>query len=92
VFVMLRHSRRAFVEQLDFATSRGERVRYVVTDLGVLEPLGGELTLTRIHPGATLEQARAATGWDLAVAPHVGETEPPSQVELAAIRELRGEE
>jgi Acyl CoA:acetate/3-ketoacid CoA transferase, beta subunit len=41
VFVMLRHSRRAFVEQLDFATSRGERVRYVVTDLGVLEPLAG---------------------------------------------------
>jgi glutaconate CoA-transferase subunit B len=92
VFVMLRHSQRTFVERLDFATSRGERVRYVVTDLGVLEPVNGELTLTRIHAGATVEQVRAATGWDLAVAAHVGETQPPTESELAAIRELRGDE
>ena len=31
---MLRQSPRAFVEQLDFKTSRGDRVRVVVTDLG----------------------------------------------------------
>jgi glutaconate CoA-transferase subunit B len=92
VFVMLRHSQRTFVERLDFATSRGERVRYVVTDLGVLEPVNGELTLTRIHAGATVEQVRAATGWDLAVAVDVGETQPPTESELAAIRELRGDE
>jgi glutaconate CoA-transferase subunit B len=91
VFVMLRHSRRAFVERLDFATSRGERVRYVVTDLGVLEPRDGQLTLTRVHAGATVEQVRAATGWKLAVASDVRETEPPSHAELVAIRELRGD-
>ncbi len=45
VFVMLRQSPRAFVEQLDFTTSRGDRVRVVVTDLGILEPRDGELTL-----------------------------------------------
>ena len=92
VFVMLRHSRRTFVERLDFATSRGDRVRYVVTDLGVLEPVDGELALTRVHAGATVEQVRAATGWDLAVAADVGETQPPTESELAAIRELRGDE
>src|SRR5690349_2393565 len=62
VFVMLRHTRRAFVPKLDFMTSSGERVRVVVTDLGVLEPRDGELTLTRLHPGATVEQVRDATG------------------------------
>src|SRR5581483_1144848 len=45
VFVMLRQSRRAFVDELDFTTSLGDNVRVVVTDLGVLEPRDGELTL-----------------------------------------------
>ena len=94
VFVMLRHSTRAFVEELDFATSRGDRVRYVVTDLGVLEPRDGELTLTRVHPGVEVEAARAATGWTLAVADDVEVTEPPRAEELAALRalETRGRE
>ena len=52
----------------------------------------GELALTRVHAGATVEQVRAATGWDLAVAADVGETQPPTESELAAIRELRGDE
>ncbi|HXF97972.1 MAG TPA: CoA-transferase subunit beta [Gaiellaceae bacterium] len=91
VFVMLRHSPRAFVERLDFRTSSGERVRVVVTDLGVLEPRGREreLTLTRVHPGVSAEQARAATGWPLRVADDLRETEPPSERELAALRSLK---
>jgi glutaconate CoA-transferase subunit B len=88
VFVMLRQSARTFVERLDFCTSRGDRVRVVVTDLGVLEPRDGELTLTRLHPGATVEQAVAATGWELKVAEDLGETVPPTDDELAALRAL----
>jgi len=88
VFVMLRQSARTFVDRLDFKTSRGDRVRVVVTDLGILEPRNGELTLTRLHPGATVEQARAATGWPLAVADDVGVTEPPTRTELEALRAL----
>ena len=94
VFVMLRQSTRAFVERLDFVSSLGERVRVVVTDLGVLEPRDGELTLTQVHPGVRADAARAATGWDLRVAPEVHESEPPTAEELAALRSLRtkGEE
>ncbi|MDX6474504.1 MAG: glutaconate CoA-transferase, subunit [Gaiellaceae bacterium] len=88
VFVMLRQTPRAFVERLDFKTSRGERVRVVVTDLGILEPRDGELTLQRVHPGVSVDQVRAATGWDLAVAHDVGETAPPTAHELAALRAL----
>src|SRR5437588_8701110 len=40
VIVMLRHSRRAFVSALDFTSSLGDHVRVVVTDLGILEPVG----------------------------------------------------
>jgi glutaconate CoA-transferase, subunit B len=86
VFVMLRHTHRAFVERLDFKTSRGDRVRVVVSDLGILEPRDGELTLVRVHPGVRVDDVRAATGWELEVAPDVGETEPPTKRELAVAR------
>jgi glutaconate CoA-transferase subunit B len=89
VFVIIRQSPRAFVEELDFTTSLGDRVRVVVTDLGVLEPRGGELTLTQVHPGVTSEQAVEATGWPLRVADDVRETEQPSEAELGALRSLR---
>ena len=89
VFVMLRQSRRTFVPQLDFTTSVGDRVRVVVTDLGVLEPRDGELTLVAVHPGVTADEARQATGWELRVAGDLRETEPPSESELAALRSLR---
>jgi glutaconate CoA-transferase subunit B len=88
VFVMLRHSKRAFVSQLDFKTSPGERVRVVVTDLGILEPRDGELTLVGIHPGVTVDDVRAATAWELAVAGEVAQTRPPTEEELAALRSL----
>jgi glutaconate CoA-transferase subunit B len=89
VFVMLRQSRRTFVPQLDFTTSVGDRVRVVVTDLGVLEPQDGELTLVAVHPGVTADEAREATGWELRVGDGLRETEPPSEAELAALRSLR---
>jgi glutaconate CoA-transferase subunit B len=89
VFVLLRQTPRAFVERLDFLSSVGSHVRVVVTDLGILEPAAdGELTLTALHPGATVEAARAATGWELRVAAELDETEPPTEAELAALRGL----
>ena len=91
VYVMLRQSPRAFVERLDFRTSSGERVSVVVTDLGVLEPRGGEreLTLTRVHPGVPADAVRAATAWSLRVADDLRETDPPSESELTALRSLK---
>jgi glutaconate CoA-transferase subunit B len=90
VFVMLRQTPRAFVEELDFRTSSGERVSVVVTDLGLLEPRGEEreLVLTHVHPGIDAERARAATGWPLRVAGDLRETRAPTDEELAALRGL----
>ena len=69
---------------------RGRGPVMVITDLGVLEPDPGtcELTLTRLHPGVEVEQAREATGWDLQVAENLSSTEPPTDEELKALREL----
>lgn len=69
---------------------RGAGPQVVITDLGVLEPdsASRELTLTRVHPGVTVEQVRDATGWDLAVAPDIRTTEPPDAAELEVLRQL----
>jgi glutaconate CoA-transferase subunit B len=91
VFVMLRQSPRAFVDRLDFLSSRGDRVSTVVTDLGVLEPdpATRELTLARVHPGVEPEQAREATGWELRIADDLRHTDPPTDAELRALRSLK---
>ena len=90
VFVILRQSPRTFVEAVDFRSSVGDRVSTVVTDLGVLEPREGELTLTRVHEGIEPERAREATGWELRIADDLQQTEPPTDKELSALRGLKG--
>src|SRR6185437_13655108 len=47
---------------------------------------GGEARLATVHPGHTVDEVRAETAWDLKVDAAVGETERPSEAELAAIR------
>jgi len=89
VFVMLRHSLRAFVERLDFTTSVGDNLRVVITDLGVLERRNGELALVAVHQGVAVEDVRAATGWDLRVEEDLGVTDAPTEEELAALRALK---
>jgi glutaconate CoA-transferase, subunit B len=44
------------------------------------------MRLDSIHPGATLDEARATIGWDLRVAPSVETTPQPTADELALIR------
>ena len=63
----------------------------VLTDLGILtpDPETRELVLTSVHPGRSVDEARAATGWDLRVAAEVGETTAPTDGELAALRRLK---
>jgi glutaconate CoA-transferase, subunit B len=88
VVVIASHSTRTFVDRLDFKTTSGERTTAVITDLGVLEPRDGELILTALHPGVDVEEVREATGWELRVADEVAATEPPTEEELSALREL----
>jgi glutaconate CoA-transferase subunit B len=74
-------------ERLGF---RGRGPTAVITDLGVLEPDSEtkELVLTQVHPGVELHAVREETGWELRVAEPIAETAPPTDQELAALREL----
>ncbi len=58
----------------------------VITTKAVLRFSEGEAYLHSHHPGTSVEEVLANTGWPLRVAPEVRETEPPSRQELRAIR------
>jgi glutaconate CoA-transferase subunit B len=92
VIVIVRQSRRTFVDTLDFLTSVGERTSMVITDLAVLrpDPATRELTVSCLHPGVSAEAVKAATGWTVRIAPDVAVTPPPRADELLALRALTG--
>ena len=88
IFVIMRQSPRSFVGKLDFRTSLGDRVRVVVTDLGIYHrDDDGELRLDSLHPGADLERVRSSMGWEPRVAGSLAQTPAPSAQELRLIRE-----
>ncbi|MEU2252354.1 CoA-transferase subunit beta [Nocardia xishanensis] len=70
---------------------RGAGPTTVITDLGVLrpDPETGELVLTALHPGVTVDRVVAATGWELRVAHELSVTAPPTAAELSALRTLQ---
>ncbi len=104
IYIVTPHQLRRFPERCDFITgpgflSGGEARRRrgllgggpaaVVTDLGIMEPdETGELVLTHLHPGATVEQVKANTGWHLKVTEPLSVTPEPTQEELRLLREL----
>ena len=45
------------------------------------------MRLDSLHPGATLDDVRAATGWEVSVAAALAETPAPTAAELRLIRE-----
>jgi glutaconate CoA-transferase subunit B len=60
----------------------------VITTLGLFrfDAESGEMLLASTHPGVSVDDVRAQTGWPLRCLPAVGETPPPSADELATIR------
>ncbi len=102
-YIITPHQKRRFPEKVDFRTSagflsgraereaaglRGGGPQAVVTNLGILEPdENGEMMLTALHPGATVEQARENTGWPLKAIDHPRVTAAPTDEELRILRE-----
>ncbi len=101
-YIMTPHQKRRFPEKVDFMTSagflngrkereatgvRGGGMLAVVTDIGLLEPDdNGEMVLTALHPGKTVEQAKENTGWELKVTSELRITDPVTENELRILR------
>ncbi len=88
-----------FITSLGHGTGPGSREKLgvktrgptrVITDLCVMEPdpETRELTVTSLHPGATREAVEAGCGWTLRFAEGLSETAPPTDEELAVLRDL----
>ena len=58
-----------------------------ITDLGVLEMIDGEFTLTEIYEGVAVDQVKAQCGWPLKVAPQLKTLPDPSGETLRILRE-----
>jgi glutaconate CoA-transferase subunit B len=102
LLVIMKMSPRTFVEKCDFITSPGNVVRgktrkelglpgsgplRAITDLGVCDFIDGEMTLTEIYPGVTVEQIKKACGWDLKISDSLNVAIPPPANVLALLRE-----
>lgn len=100
--VITTHSRRRFVDTLDFVTSpgylEGRKQREdvglpggpsaVITDKAVCRyDETGEMYLAEVHPGSSVDDVQSATGWSLNIGASVTETPPPTSEELRVIRE-----
>jgi glutaconate CoA-transferase, subunit B len=105
-YVVMRQTRRTFVDRVDFITSFGygtggdHRQRLgihtlgptlVVTDFCLLRPdqQTKELIVTSIHQGVTREDIAQQTGWQIRFANTVEQTPPPTEIELAVLRDLQ---
>ena len=62
----------------------------IITTLGVLRfpETGGEAFLDSVHPGHTVDEVLAETGWPLQVSDAVSETSAPTGAELRAIKQF----
>ena len=60
----------------------------VITSMGIFsfDAATREMILRSYHPGVSVDDIKRETGWPLRVAPDVGETNPPAEAELAAVR------
>lgn len=99
-----KHSPRSFVAIVDMVSgvgydraaaagpsaSRFHQLRRVVSNLGVFDfdTPDHRMRLVSVHPGVTVAQVRAATGFDLVVPDEVATTRTPEPEELRLIREV----
>lgn len=90
-----RHSKLTFVETCDFVSGLGHvpqrqagaGPRYLISDLGQFDWANGRMRLIAHHPGVTVAQIQAKTGFTLEVAPDLNESLPPTLEEVRLLRE-----
>ena len=101
--VLLEHSRHRLPERVSYITSpgngdgkgwrqrmglpRGGPAAAITTKAVLRYGDGGEAYLATVHPGVSVDDVLASTGWKLKVGTDVRETPIPTSAELAAIRD-----
>ena len=81
-----KHDRRTFAPKVDFLTARGH-VSDVVTPLCHFTMYEGELILSSVHPGVTIDEVAENTAFPLRYF-EIRETPPPTEAEMEALRRI----
>jgi acyl CoA:acetate/3-ketoacid CoA transferase beta subunit len=85
-----RHSERVFVEKVDFISGVGKPLghpRFVITNLCVFDLDDSRMRLRSLHPGVSVDDVVANTGFELEIPDDVPPTRDPTDEELRLIRE-----
>jgi acyl CoA:acetate/3-ketoacid CoA transferase beta subunit len=104
IIIMRSQSPRTFVQTLDFRTTPGyldgpgcrEQAGLptggpyrVITQLGLYGfDEARRLTLLSLHPGVSLEEVQASSGFEIRIPEQIGETQPPTPEERRILREI----
>jgi glutaconate CoA-transferase subunit B len=91
------HTKRVFVEKVDFVTGAGSTPEnvyreggpaLVVTPKAVLawDKAAGEWMLDRVQPDSSVDEVRQNTGFELRLSPSVATATPPTEQELHILR------
>ena len=103
LLIVMPHERHRLVDRVDFVTSPGWGPEAgwreaqgltrggpaaLITTLGVFRFPQGRAVLEQLHPGVTLDQAAARTGWELVTASRLASTPPPTPEQIEIIRKF----
>ncbi|MCG7851046.1 MAG: hypothetical protein MIO92_00835, partial [Methanosarcinaceae archaeon] len=93
VLVVIRQSANRFVQRVPYITCPGDNVTVIVSDMGIMERIDGEFTLTTYFPdpkihdsGRIIKEIKEKCGWNLKISPQVSGAPPPSLEELVTLR------
>lgn len=90
--VCINHQSLRLLEKVPYITGSGKNINTVITDMGLLEKIDGELTLTKVvkEEGKDLEKLikkiKRNTSWDLKIADSIAYIEQPSLEDLKVLR------
>lgn len=102
LLIVMKMSKRTFVEKCDFITSPGHKLNgktrkelgypgagptKVITDLCVMDFANGRMHVTELYPGVTKEQVQAACGFELTFEATPIVSDTPSAQVLALLRD-----
>jgi len=93
VLVVIPQSANRFVQRVPYITCPGDNVTVIVSDMGIMERIDGEFTLTTYFPdpkihdsGRIIKEIKEKCGWNLKISPQVSGAPPPSLEELVTLR------
>ncbi|MBL7054296.1 hypothetical protein ISS05_00895 [Candidatus Woesearchaeota archaeon] len=87
IVTSLSHSKKVFVENVDFITNSSDKPTTVITNLGILK-LGKKQELISVHPHSDVEEIIKNTGFKLYIPKKITETKKPTEKEIKLLQEI----